>query len=385
VSYYYANNKNEPVGPISAEQLHALARAGTIAPDTAVWKEGTAEWQQYRSVAPPPLPPGMGTVRTAQKTSIPQTLIVQATKPKGITAKKKGCLGCAGTLIVGLIILGIVGVQQEKREFAENRDQILKQVKADADAGDYAREIELADKYNLVHDPELDKYLDVAHAALKAAEEKSETAKAQADAASKAAEDKNAIAKAEADAASKAAEEKAATATKAKEDYEELERRPAHAADAAIRSYLRLARDDDDGAHVYVAHAQNAGDLRYSVVLYAIDRDAGDQYWVQRVEWKGHVAKKVYDSSDGFEQDSLIKKDISLDQAMRVVGSRNPNIDIPDQHRHLFFVSEQRVETLEEIRGKIIEANQAAQDRATALEVRRFQDTLNEVKREHGD
>ena len=54
-------------GPATSEELKKLARAGTLAPGDLVWKEGTPEWVEARSVpgllpeaaSPPPLPPAL--------------------------------------------------------------------------------------------------------------------------------------------------------------------------------------------------------------------------------------------------------------------------------------------------------------------------------------
>ena len=66
--YHYADADNQPTGPLSADQLHALVQSGTIPPDTQVWKEGASEWHPYHSLFPPPTvrrpatpPPKMGT------------------------------------------------------------------------------------------------------------------------------------------------------------------------------------------------------------------------------------------------------------------------------------------------------------------------------------
>ena len=50
MSWYYSEN-NERRGPLEDAAFHALVSAGTIRPDTLVWREGMAEWSPYASVA----------------------------------------------------------------------------------------------------------------------------------------------------------------------------------------------------------------------------------------------------------------------------------------------------------------------------------------------
>jgi len=46
MSWFYAKGK-EQVGPVDDTQLEALVLAGTIGPDTLVWREGMSAWQPY--------------------------------------------------------------------------------------------------------------------------------------------------------------------------------------------------------------------------------------------------------------------------------------------------------------------------------------------------
>ena len=57
MNYFYANAANEPVGPISEEQLHELYRNRTITLDTFVVVEEGSEWKAYRSITKIPIPP----------------------------------------------------------------------------------------------------------------------------------------------------------------------------------------------------------------------------------------------------------------------------------------------------------------------------------------
>lgn len=50
MSWYYSEN-NERRGPLEDAAFQALVSAGSIRPDTLVWREGMAEWSPYATVA----------------------------------------------------------------------------------------------------------------------------------------------------------------------------------------------------------------------------------------------------------------------------------------------------------------------------------------------
>ena len=50
MTWYYAVGQ-EQKGPVTDEQLHALAQNGTINAETLVWHDGLADWQPYRAVS----------------------------------------------------------------------------------------------------------------------------------------------------------------------------------------------------------------------------------------------------------------------------------------------------------------------------------------------
>ena len=56
MDWFYALN-GEQHGPVSDSQLDELIRAGTVAPDALVWREGMADWQPL-SAARPAAPSG---------------------------------------------------------------------------------------------------------------------------------------------------------------------------------------------------------------------------------------------------------------------------------------------------------------------------------------
>jgi hypothetical protein len=83
MAWHYAQNGLR-VGPVTSSQFEELVRAGTITPDTLVWREGMADWQPYRSMGPPPLvltPPPIGEVLCAEcGRSFPQTDVISYDK-----------------------------------------------------------------------------------------------------------------------------------------------------------------------------------------------------------------------------------------------------------------------------------------------------------------
>ncbi len=56
MNWYYAINHQQQ-GPVTEAQLHALAKDGVVTPDTLVWREGLANWQPWRTVGGPGMPP----------------------------------------------------------------------------------------------------------------------------------------------------------------------------------------------------------------------------------------------------------------------------------------------------------------------------------------
>lgn len=49
MNWYYAVGQQQQ-GPVTEEQLQALAKDGVVTGDTMVWREGMADWQPYRAV-----------------------------------------------------------------------------------------------------------------------------------------------------------------------------------------------------------------------------------------------------------------------------------------------------------------------------------------------
>jgi uncharacterized RDD family membrane protein YckC len=56
MNWYYAQ-AGQQMGPVDENTLRQLAAAGTIRPDTLVWRAGMANWQPYQTAVPPLAPP----------------------------------------------------------------------------------------------------------------------------------------------------------------------------------------------------------------------------------------------------------------------------------------------------------------------------------------
>jgi len=52
MNWYYAVGSQQQ-GPVTEDQLHALAKDGVVTGDTLVWRDGMANWQPYRTVGGP--------------------------------------------------------------------------------------------------------------------------------------------------------------------------------------------------------------------------------------------------------------------------------------------------------------------------------------------
>ena len=51
MDWFYALN-GQQLGPVTDAQLDELIRAGTLAPDTLVWREGMGDWQPHSTARP---------------------------------------------------------------------------------------------------------------------------------------------------------------------------------------------------------------------------------------------------------------------------------------------------------------------------------------------
>lgn len=67
--WYYSDDHRNRLGPVSAEEMASLHRGGQLKPESLVWREGLADWVQWRTVQTEVVPPG--TVRAAVFTAPP--------------------------------------------------------------------------------------------------------------------------------------------------------------------------------------------------------------------------------------------------------------------------------------------------------------------------
>lgn len=77
IRYYYADARNQPVGPFAMEDLEKMNSAGVIDPDTQVCPEGGDDWVPLSSLisAPLPTPPVEATPQRPAKLAGGQTKI----------------------------------------------------------------------------------------------------------------------------------------------------------------------------------------------------------------------------------------------------------------------------------------------------------------------
>lgn len=52
MEYYYTNHQNQTQGPVTLEQLHALANSGGVGPSTMVSPVGSQQWSPVGTVIP---------------------------------------------------------------------------------------------------------------------------------------------------------------------------------------------------------------------------------------------------------------------------------------------------------------------------------------------
>lgn len=102
MNYFYANSANEPIGPVSQEQLLEMYQNRTITLDTYVIAEGASEWQPYRSITKTPIPPPNPQLPLA--TSISAIASTQKCPfcAEQISVEAKKCRHCGETIDVAL-------------------------------------------------------------------------------------------------------------------------------------------------------------------------------------------------------------------------------------------------------------------------------------------
>jgi len=127
MSNWYYTQEDEPVGPISAQQLKQLAHDGAITADSLVWKSGMGQWKLAAAVkglvesapplptSPPPLShPDDESPASAPAEPFPAPITTPATTGRKRTRRRKTnpawvAIGSAGVLFVIVAIVVVVG------------------------------------------------------------------------------------------------------------------------------------------------------------------------------------------------------------------------------------------------------------------------------------
>ena len=47
MSWYYADESRNKIGPLNDSDLNALSNSGKITPNTLVWRKGMTKWEPY--------------------------------------------------------------------------------------------------------------------------------------------------------------------------------------------------------------------------------------------------------------------------------------------------------------------------------------------------
>ncbi len=127
MNFYYADSSNQPIGPVTVEQLNAFFQKGEINLDTFILVEGTSDWQAYRTIAPVSTPPArtpvpVQVVRAPQLASQPIAAdrAIQRCPfcAEDISAAAKKCKHCGETLDVTM------RVAEEARRGQSNRPNV---------------------------------------------------------------------------------------------------------------------------------------------------------------------------------------------------------------------------------------------------------------------
>ena len=100
MQWYYALN-GQRLGPIGENEFARLVTDGVIRPETLVWRQGMANWQPYREIAPaappvPPLPPVVASP-TAQVAPLPASVPTAAQPlPGTVVSNNPAWTGASG-------------------------------------------------------------------------------------------------------------------------------------------------------------------------------------------------------------------------------------------------------------------------------------------------
>lgn len=123
--WYYHQQPQGRVGPLSAEQLRMRFDAGHLHWESLVWREGMAEWQSLALMAgelgislpaaavPPPLPPAASASRARAPDPLlpPPALRERDHQPAVASAPRSGLGGCAiAAIVLAVVAVPLVGI-----------------------------------------------------------------------------------------------------------------------------------------------------------------------------------------------------------------------------------------------------------------------------------
>lgn len=143
--WYYVNDCEEVIGPVTAAGLSALFQSGEISRETFICQEGAESWILFPEVFAVPLPKSPVPPAAVPVTAGPS--FTSLPKPTADAGAAKGCTGCllAGVgLIVICIIIGALSdhsspssssrtsdadsVQARARAYAVENDAIIERI-----------------------------------------------------------------------------------------------------------------------------------------------------------------------------------------------------------------------------------------------------------------
>ncbi len=110
MNWYYAVGQQQQ-GPVTEQQLQALAKDGVITGDTLVWREGLTSWQPWRTVGGPAMPPvPAAATAAATPTSSGQSIRPAATEFEYAGFWIRFVAKFIDGLVLGIPMLAIVAV-----------------------------------------------------------------------------------------------------------------------------------------------------------------------------------------------------------------------------------------------------------------------------------
>lgn len=105
--WYYLNDSNQVIGPITAAGLKALQTSGEISVETLICQKGTESWVPFAQVFPAPPPVRAVPIPVVHKAPASASTPTTKPKPKTDLQAANGCAGCLGIIALLLIWIGV--------------------------------------------------------------------------------------------------------------------------------------------------------------------------------------------------------------------------------------------------------------------------------------